>query len=196
MCHHARRLRSLLTLLAMAAFATAAAHAHADPLGLYVGAGVGESQVKLDSVGFNESHAGWKALVGLRPLPVFAAELEYIDFGHPTQSFGPANAHVRGAALSALLYAPLPTSIVDLYAKGGFSRLQTTGSGTLVGVGTCTVGSPNCGLFSFDRTDTRFAFGAGAQVKLSSLAIRGEYQRFSSEVGNPTFWSVALTWSF
>jgi opacity protein-like surface antigen len=184
--------------VALAVLATAVSTAHADPLGLYVGAGIGEAQVKVDAANFSESHAGWKVLVGLRPLAVFGAELEYVDFGHPSASpFNePTDAHVRAAALSALLYAPLPTSTVDLYAKAGFSRLQSTGSTTLPGVGTCTIGNPNCALFSFDRTDTRIAFGVGAQVKLSDVAIRGEYQRFSSALGDPTFWSVALTWSF
>jgi opacity protein-like surface antigen len=172
--------------------------ARADPLGLYIGAGIGESQVKVDQAGFDESHAGWKVLVGLRPISVLGAELEYIDFGHPSASpFNqPTDAHVRAAALSALLYAPLPGSTFDLYAKAGFSRLQSTGSTTRPGVGTCTISDPNCALFSFDRTDTSFAYGVGGQVKVSSFAIRGEYQRFSSDLGDPTLWSLALTWSF
>jgi opacity protein-like surface antigen len=176
----------------------AAPASHADPLGLYIGAGIGEAQVKVDAAGFNEHHAGWKALVGLRPISVFGAELEYIDFGHPSASpFGSStDAHVRASALSALLFAPLPVPDFDVYAKAGFSRLQSTGSTTRPGVGSCTVTVPNCALFSFDRTDTRFAFGAGAQLKFSALALRAEYQRFRSDLGDPAFWSLALTWGF
>ncbi|HUO80407.1 MAG TPA: outer membrane beta-barrel protein [Steroidobacteraceae bacterium] len=187
-----RRLIAALSLLACAAAV------HADPLGLYIGAGVGAGQIHLDQLSFDEHQTGWKAMVGLRPIHVLGVELEYIDFGHPnaTTSSAQVDAHVRGAALSALLYAPLPVPDFDLYAKGGFSRLQTTASGALSGVGTCTINDPNCALFSFDRTDTHFAFGAGAQFKIAAFAIRGEYQHFESDVGNPSFWSLALTWSF
>jgi len=197
MGHSNARIPSLATILALGLIACAASLARADPLGLYIGAGLGEAQVKVDQAGFNESHAGWKAMVGVRPIRVLGAELEYIDFGHPSASpFGPSDAHVRGAALSALLYAPLPASTFDLYAKAGFSRLQTTGSGTLPGVGSCPVSFPDCALLRFDRTDTRLAIGAGAQINVSSFAIRGEYQRFVSDLGDPTLWSVALIWTF
>jgi len=198
MRHSAPRIRALFAAVAGGALATAASLASADPLGLYLGAGVGEAQVKVDAANFSGSHAGWKALVGLRPISLFAAELEYVDFGHPTASpFNvPTDDHVRGAALSALLFAPLPVPTLDLYAKAGFSRLQSTGTTVQPGVGTCVVDNPNCALFRFDRTDTRFAFGVGAQVKVSSFAIRAEYQRFRSDLGDPTFWSAALTWSF
>ena len=193
----ARTIRRRLAPLALSLLALGAPAAHADPLGLYLGAGIGQATVKVDDFGFDEHHTGWKALVGLRPIPVVGAELEYVDFGHPSVSpFNvPADARVRAAALSALLYAPLPVPTFDLYAKVGFSRLQTSASGSRLGV-QCPVSLPNCALFSFDRTDTRFAYGAGAQIKVSTLAVRAEYQRFSSSLGDPTFWSAALTWSF
>jgi opacity protein-like surface antigen len=190
-------LRSCLTALLLYALALVAPTSHADPLGLYLGAGVGQANTKIDQASFDEHHAGWKALVGLRPIPLIGAELEYLDFGHPSASpfNAPADAHVRASALSAVLYAPLPVPLLDLYAKAGFSRLQTTASGSRIGV-LCVPANPNCALFRFDRTDTRFAFGAGAQVKLSSFALRAEYQRFSSSIGDPSLWSVALTWGF
>lgn len=198
MRHLNGRIPTRLARVALSLLAVATPASLADPLGLYLGAGIGQAQVKVDAVGFDEHHAGWKALVGLRPIPVFGAELEYVDFGHPNAS--PFNtstdAQVRASALSALLYAPLPVPDFDVYAKAGFSRVQTTGSTTRAGVGTCVINVPNCALFSFNRTDTRVAFGAGAQLKFSTLALRAEYQRFRSDFGDPAFWSLALTWSF
>ena len=184
-------------LLVGTLLAACAAPAQADPLGLYLGAGLGQADTKVDPFRFDEHHNGWKILVGLRPIPLVGAELEYLDFGHPSTSpFNvPADAHVRASALSGLLYAPLPVPMLDLYAKAGLSRLQTTASGSVSGV-SCPVVSPGCALFRFDRTDTRFAFGAGAQFKFSTLAIRVEYQRFASNLGDPTFLSAALAWSF
>lgn len=188
--------RSLASIVALFVLATAATATRADPLGLYVGAGLGEAQVKVDAAGFDEHHAGWKVLVGLRPIQLLGAELEYVDFGHPSASpFNtPADVKVRASALSALLYLPLPVPDLDVYAKAGYSRLQTTGTAASC---TPTAQLPlPCGLFRFDRTDTRLEFGAGAQVHVSSFAIRGEYQRFRSDFGDPTLWSLALTWTF
>lgn len=188
------KIASALALAALSLLAVAAPAAHADPLGLYIGAGVGEANVKVDQLGFSESHSGYKLLVGLRPISLAGAELEYVDFGHPSTTIVPgatADATVRGSALFGLLYLPLPVPMLDLYAKAGFARLQTTASAT------CEAQPVfQCGLFQFDRTDTRFALGAGAQIKMSAFALRGEYEQFSSEYGNPSFWSLALTWSF
>jgi hypothetical protein len=42
--------------------------------------------------------------------------------------------------------------------------------------------------------DTRFAYGAGLQVKVAGLAVRAEYERISAGGGNPDLLSLALTW--
>ena len=182
-------IRSALGFASLCLLAMAAPAAQADPLGLYIGAGVGEADVQLNQVGFSENHTGYKILVGLRPIPVVGGELEYVDFGHPSTTLAPgtsADAQVRGSALFGVLYLPLPVPTLDLYAKVGFARLQTTASAH----------DGNAELFRFDETNTRVAFGAGAQVKISAFALRGEYERFSSENGDPSFWSLSLTWSF
>ena len=182
-------IRSTLAFASLCLLAVAAPAAHADPLGLYIGAGVGEANVKLDQIGFSESHSGYKLLVGMRPIPVVGGELEYVDLGHPSTTLGggaSADADVRGSALFGILYLPLPVPMLDLYAKVGFARLQTTASAH----------EGNAELFRFDQTNTRVAFGAGAQVKMSAFALRGEYEQFSSDNGDPSFWSLAVTWSF
>lgn len=182
-------IRSTLGFVSLCLLAVAAPAAHADPLGLYIGAGVGEADVKLDQVNFSENHSGYKLLVGLRPIPVVGGELEYVDFGHPSTTLGSgasADAEVRGSALFGVLYLPLPVPTFDLYAKVGLARLQTTASAH----------AGNAELFRFDETNTRVAFGAGAQFKMAAFALRGEYEQFSSESGDPSFWSLAFTWSF
>jgi hypothetical protein len=118
----------------------------ADLLGFYAGAAVGQSNVRANQVafafppgandgtplGFNEHATGWKVLTGIRPISLMGAELEYVDFGHPSAQmpFGnllgtQADAHPRAATLSGLLYAPLPLPVLDLYGKVGVSRLHT-----------------------------------------------------------------------
>jgi len=61
----------------------------ADPLGFYIGAGVGHSQVRdvfeFSDIGvpvsINGTATGWKLMAGMRPLSVLGAEVAYIDFG-------------------------------------------------------------------------------------------------------------------
>ena len=193
------RIRPALACAALALLALASTTASADDsLGLYLGGGLGQANTKVDEFSFNESQLGWKAMVGLRPFKSFGAELEYVDFGHPSSSNSSAltNAHARASALSAMFYLPLPVPKLDVFAKAGYSRIRTNVNGVQAGVGTCAVGVPNCALFAFNRTDTQIAYGAGAQFHYSTLALRAEYQRFSQSIGDASFLSLALTWSF
>jgi opacity protein-like surface antigen len=173
----------------------------ADLLGLYGGGSVGRSQVEAHapSVGeFKENHSAFKVMVGLRPISLLGAELAYIDFGHPTGNINatPADAYIKGAAAFGLLHLPVP--VVDVFVKAGLARLQSSVNTTNVkiGVGSCTIADPNCALFRLDRTNTSFAGGAGAQVKFGSLAVRAEYERFNAAGGNPSLFSLGLTWTF
>src|SRR5258708_39109670 len=68
----------------------------ADLLGFYAGAAVGQADIRANEVGFalppvgfngapfgvNKHATGWKVLAGIRPISLFGAELEYVDFGH------------------------------------------------------------------------------------------------------------------
>lgn len=95
----------------------------ADLLGVYAGAAVGRAEVRANQVAFafpdgaggiplglNEHATGWKVLVGLRPISLVGAELEYADFGHPSAQAPlgnllgiQADAHPRATTLSGLL---------------------------------------------------------------------------------------------
>ena len=59
-----------------------------NPLGAYVGVGVGQSNVGSNNYydygyygGYHDHDAAWKVIAGIRPLSILGAELEYIDFG-------------------------------------------------------------------------------------------------------------------
>ena len=200
----------------------------ADLLGLYAGAGVGQAQIQADnlpnpdtaiggppSIGnFKENHSAYKFLLGLRPISLVGAEIEYLDFGHPSGTVGtiplaslpliipvPVSADVttKGTAAFGILYLPVP--IVDIYVKAGIARLQTTENATITlpaPYATCVIaGGPNCQFSKrYELTDTGLAVGAGAQLKFGSLAVRGEYERFSAAGANPSLYSLALTWTF
>ncbi len=177
-------------------------NAHAEELlGLYVGGAIGQAQVEANvpSIGeFKENHSAFKVIAGIRPISLVGAELSYIDFGHPRGRFNgfPSNANVseKGADAFAVLYLPVP--VVDVFVKAGLARLQSTANGVRLGAGACTTTDPNCALFGLNRTDTRFAAGAGTQFKLGAWAVRAEYERFNAAGGNPNLVSLGVTWTF
>lgn len=175
-------------------------------LGLYGGGAVGQARVEAGSGGFvpsstdhfGENHSAFKIMMGIRPISLLGAELAYIDFGHPSGSLGgaPADMELKGVAAFAVLYLPLP--VFDAYVKAGGARLQSTINGNAYQA--CILGLPgSCQPmvpFRVDRTNTHFAAGAGVQIKFGSLAVRAEYERFTTVGGNPSLLSLGLTWKF
>jgi opacity protein-like surface antigen len=185
----------------------AAACANADPLGLYVGAGAGESTLRQDSYGVDAHPTGWKVLVGWHPIHVFGTELEYVDLGsHSGTSLDPAGAtsysvtsSASAPALFMLGYLPLPLPWLDLYGKVGAARLRTKVNGT--GRPNCAAGHA-CPLIEYvemvdtDMTQTRLAYGAGAQFRFGAPALRLEYERFTASNGDQTLLSLDLLLNF
>jgi len=179
-------------------------------LGLYVGAGVGQSHVRNDLStfsnlnGFVQNHTGWKALAGIRPISFLGAEIEYADFGHPGVSGATsalpgfiysADVSQKAASAFGLLYWPLPVPILDVYGKAGISELRTRIHATAsCAAGAACTGGPIASQQSF--TDARFAYGAGVQVKLLGLAARAEYERINESAGSPDLYSIVLAWTF
>jgi hypothetical protein len=177
-----------------------------DVLGLYLGGAAGRSQVEANApipVGdFKANRTGYKVMAGIRPLSLFSAELDYFDLGHSSNNLGglEADATIKGTAAFGLFYLPIP--LVDIYAKVGMARMQSTlnvfnpaqSPGTLF----CTTSAPNCNVPTFQQSQshTGFAGGVGAQFKLGSWGMRGEFERFNTSGGNPTMLSVGLTWTF
>lgn len=187
-------------------------------LGLYVGAAYGQAHVRVQPGeiipqstgplgGLDMTHSAFQGMVGVRLLSFLGGEVAYMDFGKvssiagqpvpgiPGASVTAEHASQKGEAAFALLYLPVP--IIDVFVKAGLSRITTDfgGTYTVVGVGTCPINNPNCGVGTFtrDSTDTAFAYGAGVQWKLGDWAVRGEYERFSAAGANPTLLSIGMT---
>jgi Outer membrane protein beta-barrel domain len=207
--------------LAIAACLTYANANAGDTLGFYTGGSVGQSNVRashLDFIGLyppnptpgtvsiSKSTIGWKVFAGIRPISLLGAEIAYTDFGHPTASQGPPRgfglayqAALRARATTALgvLYAPVPVHFLDVYAKAGVARLETTADAS----GAFGCWAPlQCAAYPVtvrrDQTDARFAYGAGVQARLRGIGVRLEYERISAATGNPDLLSVGLTWNF
>jgi opacity protein-like surface antigen len=160
-----------------------------DLIGFYVGGSAGRGTVELEPFNgrFSEDHTAWKVLAGVRPISLLGAELSYLDLGHPDGTVGgvATEASIKGESAFGMLYLPIPLPILDVFVKAGVARLDTTATA-----------SSSLGTFSFDDTDTKFAAGAGAQLKFGSLAIRAEYERFETAGANPYLMSVGLTKTF
>jgi opacity protein-like surface antigen len=165
----------------------------ADTFGLYLGGAFGRARVdaSLPNAGqFGENHSAYKIMVGLRPIGVLGAELAYVDFGHPGHSNGPVVSDVtmKGETAFGMFYFPVP--VVDVYAKAGLARLQSTAG----------VGCPICAFapqfLPMSRTNTSWAGGAGVQFKVGGAGIRAEYERFNAAGANPYLLSLGATWSF
>lgn len=210
---------ALSVVVAVGAFLTSAAALAENPLGAYVGVGVGESTVRSDNnfayapyggygcSGFYDycgddysHHFGWKVAAGIRPISLVGAELEYIDFGHPggdqsydyyDNNFGP-DSHPRAIAAFGVGHVPLPLPFLDVYGKLGVARLHTD----VNGFDGCPLQVSCTGYIPESRWDTRFAYGLGLQTTFRALGVRAEYERISSPYGDPDLFSVGLTWTF
>jgi Outer membrane protein beta-barrel domain len=185
-----------------------------DPgLGAYIGGSLGEGWVETGdrtlsgtSIGaFRENHTAYELMAGVRPISLLGAEIAYVEFGHPhgTLSGGDAfssgssgDVRMKGAAAFGILY--LPVRVVDVYVKAGLSRIQTTENVAGRRIGVFCVVNENCAFYTAhgSTTDTHFAAGAGAQLKLGSWALRAEYQRFDAAGGHPGLATVGVTWTF
>jgi hypothetical protein len=177
----------------------------ADPLGVYLGAEAGQADVRSVSSAtpagpFDESHAGWQAFVGIRPLPFLGAELAYTSLGDPRRSqpltFGAAS-DSRQSATSAFGLAYLPAGPIDLYAKLGVSYLHTVQSYVPV----CPPGAlcpiPTLlGMAHQNLWDTHLTYGVGAQVRAGALAARLEYLRYEAAGEHPDFLGIGLFFQF
>jgi hypothetical protein len=208
---------ALLAVVCLGAFSASAPALADNPLGFYVGAGVGASNVGNNDYyngypyGYyghynNGNNVAWKALIGLRPLPFVGAELEYMDFGSSNGNNGyynnyytyGANSHPKATLLYGVGYLPLPLPYLDVYGKLGVARLQTN-----ISFDTCTSVSntpsgPSCNptTYRLDQTNDKFAYGAGIQAKYQDFAFRAEYEGISSNYGNPAAVTVSVTWTF
>jgi Outer membrane protein beta-barrel domain len=200
--------------------AAPSARAQENPLGLYVGAGVGNGSVRQEPTpdtggyGLVRDDIGWDAFIGVRPIPFLGAEIGYTDFGsvdrrtyyfdpvsatYTSQVFGHVSAHSPTAF--AVGYLPLPMPF-DVYGKLGAARLYKAwdfAPGPVCSPGTaCPPGA--IASFGGSATEWDFAWGIGTQWKAGPMALRVEYERVNTNgnanAGDPDLLSVGVSWTF
>jgi opacity protein-like surface antigen len=207
-----------LAIFSMAvALAESSAGRAADPVGLYLGGAVGQADVDVDRgaadapYDVHVHHTAWKAMIGIRPLRILGAELEYLNFGNPSYTQldysnatgATGTARTKAEAAFGMLYAPIPIRILDVYGKVGAAHTQLDVNGKLLGYYSCLAGSTpaNCGVFTTRETETDFAYGAGVQLMFGAAALRAEYERIDARfpymfAGDPYMFSFGVTWTF
>jgi OmpA-OmpF porin, OOP family len=149
--------------------------------GIYLGVGVSQSQVDYDAGGlkFDGDDTKYKAIVGVRPLDWLAFEANYVDFG--VIDAAAVSQELKG--VDAFVVGLFEIGLVDFYAKAGLIRWDQS-----IDV---------AGLNILDSSGTDAAYGAGIQVHLGSLSVRGEYEKF--DIRNTTdagLMTLAVTWTF
>ena len=177
----------------------------ADPLDIYVGAGAGRSVLNQDAFQVDSHVTGWKILAGWRPISMLGAEVEYANFGSKNVSYPLEGQQIstkeHATAVFAVGYLPVPEPSldpygVDLYAKAGAARTQASTT-VIQSCPACPTGFSTAPTTSvIDTTSTRFAWGAGAQLKFGLPAVRLEYERFNGSQGSDSLLSLVLTANF
>jgi hypothetical protein len=127
---------------------------------------------------FSERHFAYDAIVGVRPISFLGAEVSYLDLGHPSGNVAgfPASASMKGEAAFAVLYLAIP--LIDLYAKAGAARIQTSASGHYndgIDNNVCIVGGvvrQYCTV-SLERNQRRFCGGGRHSIQAWRLGHSG-----------------------
>jgi hypothetical protein len=188
-----------------------------NPLGLYIGAGLGLSTIRQDAVadtgdlGMERDTVGWDVFAGVRPLPYLCAEIGYLDFGSahryeypPTPVFGDVSVLHESAdapVAFAVGYIPLQPWW-DLYLKAGGARLHKSwdslNPSSCPPYSECYAGYPV--EYSGEESSWDFAYGVGTQVNFGPVAWRLEYVRVNAtgneSGGDPDLLSVGVSWTF
>jgi hypothetical protein len=154
--------------------------------GIYLGASVGQSNVQYDdNIGgqdfnFDASATGFKAIAGWRFFDWLAVEANYVDLGSGDDNG--IETDVNGVSLSAVGFVPVGP--VDLFARVGAVNWNAD------------FDAPNLGVSESDD-GTDLTYGVGAQFRVWSLSIRGEYEIFDiSDADTVDMFSIGVTWTF
>ena len=158
--------------------------------GIYIGASVGQSGVQYDedfegeNFSFDASATGFKAIAGWRFIDWLAVEANYVDLGSGDDNVlgTRVESDVNGVSLSAVGFVPVGP--VDLFARVGAVNWNAD------------LEAPSLGVSASDD-GTDLTYGVGAQFRVWSLSIRGEYEVFDiSDADTVDMFSIGVTWTF
>jgi OOP family OmpA-OmpF porin len=182
-------MKNLFVAFAALAAGMAATPAQSADNGIFLGGSVGAASVKADdsfdgsNLDYDAGSTGYKLIAGWRFLDWLAVEADYVDLGSGDDKVQgiELETDINGVSLSALGFLPLGP--VDLMARVGAIDWSAD------------LRAPGFGSISDDGTD--FTWGVGAQFRVSSLAIRAEYEQFDiADANTVDMISLGVTWTF
>ncbi|MBN2161507.1 MAG: outer membrane beta-barrel protein [Pontiellaceae bacterium] len=154
----------------------------------YLGGSVGSAQINesddIADFDFDTDGLGYKIFagynLGLGSGFDFAVEGSYVDFGRNTSS-GAAYQDVECTAWDLFGVGKLDLGPIELFGKiGGF----------------WWSGEIDAAEDVLNEFGDNLVYGAGAQIKMDSLAIRLEYERFDIDIANVDFVSLGASIGF
>jgi hypothetical protein len=160
--------------------------------GFYVGLASSDVESDYDlgsaAAGDADDDRGLKGIVGIRPLDSFAIEANYVDLGETVvplslvciQAPCPTEASIDSQAISVSAVGLYTLPLVDLYARVGYARWESESSP----------------FPAENREGSDPTYGAGAQVRVGSFALRFEYERFEFDDESADLVSVGFTYTF
>lgn len=165
----------------------------ADNTGIYLGAGVGQSAIKISDTDpsfgnfdVDSDDTAWKAFLGWRPLGFLAVEAGYRDFGSGSDSSGTLRSAADVNAFDASVLGILPVGPIDVFARAGLvawdAEVKLNDGST------------------FEKTDydsEDLIYGAGLGFRLGSLGVRGEYEIIdANEFSDIEMWNLNAFFMF
>lgn len=175
--------RSLLLAVCLAAPGAAFAADNGFYLGLASADVSSDYAISSISASGADDDRGLKAIVGFRPLDSFAIEANYVDLGQTRVPipFPPSTLSIDSEAISVSAVGLIPLPLLDLYGRLGVTHWESEAA--LLGA-------------SQKESGTDPTYGAGAQFRVGSFALRLEYERFDFDDDSSDLVSVGFTYTF
>jgi opacity protein-like surface antigen len=181
-----RSLASTAVVLVALGVAHPAAADEPDPSGFYIGAGVGQFDVKIDNLDaagdtlrdLDSDDAAWKIVLGWRFNPFFGIETDYVDLGAPDGDFDATGSSghykVELAGFAAYLTGTIPLGIFEFSGKLGYYFHDVD-----LHVNFDNIGPNNGDVFNSSESNEAVTYGVGAGVTLfEHLNTKIEYEYF------------------
>jgi OmpA-OmpF porin, OOP family len=176
---------TLAVLLALAVSHSAAAQ-EPDTSGFYIGAGLGQFDVKVDDLegvgdvlqDLDADDSAWKFVLGWRFNPFIAIEADYIDLGAPNGDFDASGSsgqyELDLAGFAGYVVGSIPIGIFEISGKVGYYFHDVD-----VHVDFDNIGPNNGNVFDSEESSEALVAGVGAGVTFfEHLNAKVEYEYF------------------
>ena len=140
--------------------------------GVYFGGALGQSYVQTEisdiennDLKLDENGFAFKVLAGVKMGPILALEGSYRSFGTVKSKVADINYESNITAYDLCALGRLDFRLFEIFAKAGYTFWDQTNTASALDFETST-------------SDANFSWGVGAAVKLGSMAVRAEWERF------------------